>query len=44
MYDLNQPNDVLKQMRDADMTDEQIVNVLHRALHQILEENQDVEG
>lgn len=38
MYDLNQPNDVIQQMRDADMTDKQIVEVLHRSLHQIMEE------
>lgn len=32
MYDLNQPNDVLAQFRDADMTDDQIITVCKRVL------------
>lgn len=38
MYDLNQPNQVIKQMKDAGMSDSRIAYVLEKALKQFTKE------
>lgn len=37
MYDLNQPSDVIEQMRDGDMSDDEIVKVCARTIAQVSE-------